>query len=133
MGSPQVITCTAVTPTLLDVVFEWTGPEGNSIINDSRVTISQTTFDNNDTYTSNLQFAYLMEGDEGNYICTVSLMNAMGVNGSDSTQISNLIGRYNNVIYYIKLKSRLSVCLSVCLSCRYLNIVCIEQHGTCLK
>ena len=100
MGSPQVITCTAVTPTLLDVVFEWTGPEGNSIINDSRVTISQTTFDNNDTYTSNLQFAYLMEGDEGNYICTVSLMNAMGVNGSDSTQISNLIGRYNNVIYY---------------------------------
>ena len=99
MGSPQVITCTAITSTLLDVVFEWTGPEGNSITNDNRVMISQTTFDNNDTYTSNLQFAYLMEGDEGKYTCTITLMSVMSVSGSDLTQISNLIGRYNNVMY----------------------------------
>ena len=94
MGSPQVITCTAVTSTLLDVVFGWTGPEGNSIINDSRVTISQTAFNSNDTYTSDLQFAYLMEGDEGDYRCTVSFMSATSVSGSNSTQILNLVGTY---------------------------------------
>ena len=81
------------------VVFEWMRPEGNSITNDSRVTISQTAFNNNDTYTSDLQFAYLMEGDEGDYRCTVSLMSAMSVSGSDSNQILNLIGRYMSCIY----------------------------------
>ena len=93
MGSPRVINCTAITSTLLDVVFEWMGPEGDSITSDSRVTISQMT-SGNDTYTSNLQFTYLMEGDEGNYVCTVSLMSAMSVSGSDSIQILDLIGMY---------------------------------------
>ena len=98
MGSSQVISCTAITSTLLDVVFEWEGPEGDSITNDSRVIISQTT-SINDTYISDLQFAYLMEEDEGNYTCTVSLMSAMSVSGSDSIQILNLIGNDYMYVY----------------------------------
>ena len=88
MGSPQVITCTAITPTLLDVVFNWTGPSGN-IIDDSRVTISQTVI-NGENYTRSLQFTYLMEGDEGTYTCVVSLLS---INNSDSINISALTGQ----------------------------------------
>ena len=85
-----------MTPTLLNVVFNWTGPNG-SIVEDSRVTISPTTSSDN-TYTSNLQFTYLMEGDEGTYTCIVSLVSANGnvnqsVNNSDSVEISALTGQ----------------------------------------
>ena len=88
VGSSQVINCTAITPTLLDVVFTWIGPSGN-IIDDSRVTISQTVA-NGDNYTSSLQFDYLMEGDEGTYTCVVSLLS---INNSDSVDISALTGQ----------------------------------------
>ena len=88
MGSPQVINCTATTSTLLDVVFNWIGPSGN-IVDDSRVTISPTT-SSGDTYTSSLQFDYLMEGDEGTYTCVVSLLSS---NNSDSVNISALTGQ----------------------------------------
>ena len=88
VGDPQVINCTAVTPTLLDVVFNWIGPSGN-IVDDSRVTISPTT-SSGDIYTSSLQFTYLMEGDEGTYTCVVSLLS---INNSASVNISELIGQ----------------------------------------
>ena len=88
VGSPQVITCTAITPTLLDVVFNWMGPNGN-IVDNSRVTINQTVV-NDGNYTSSLQFDYLMEGDEGRYTCVVSLLN---ISNSNSVNISALTGQ----------------------------------------
>jgi len=97
VGSSQVINCTAVTPTLLDVVFDWVGPRGN-ITADSRVTISPIT-SNGSTYTSNLQFTHLMEGDEGNYTCTVSLFSAMSVTASDYVEILNLTGIFMCILY----------------------------------
>ena len=57
-------------------------------MNDSRVTISPINV-NNDIYTSSLQFAYMMEEDEGNYTCIVSLLN---ISGSDSIEILALTG-----------------------------------------
>ena len=90
MGSPQVIYCNAITPTTLDVVFNWTGPEGVPITTDSRLVISPTT-SSDDNYTSSLQFTYLMEGDEGMYTCNVSLLN---VSASQSIQIGSLNGMY---------------------------------------
>ena len=56
----------------------WMGPGEGSIINDSRVSISPTTSSGN-TYTSSLQFTYLMEGDEGTYTCNVMILETSGL------------------------------------------------------
>ena len=75
MGSPQVINCTVSTVSGVEsssVMISWMGP-GGVITNDSRVTISPTTSSGN-TYTSSLQFTYLMEGDEGIYTCNIMIL-----------------------------------------------------------
>ena len=76
MGSPQVINCTVRTVSGVEsssVMISWMGPGGDSITSDSRMTISSTTSSGN-TYTSSLQFTYLMEGDEGTYTCNVMIL-----------------------------------------------------------
>ena len=76
VGSPQDIQCivSAVSGVeLSSVMISWMGPGGESITNDSRVTISPTTSSDNN-YTSSLQFTYLMEGDEGMYTCNVIIL-----------------------------------------------------------
>ena len=84
VGSPQVINCTVSTISGVEsssVVISWVGPSATSAmgpvmnINDSRVIISPTTSSGN-TYTSSLQFIYLMEGVDGNYICNVMILEA---------------------------------------------------------
>ena len=77
VGSPQDIQCIVSTVSgveLSSVMISWMGPGGESITNDSRVTISPTTSSGNN-YTSSLQFTYLMEGDEGMYTCNVMILN----------------------------------------------------------
>ena len=71
------------------VMISWTGPGGSSITNDSRVTISPTT-SNSNIYTRNLQFSYLMEGDEGTYTCKVQILNARS---SASLTLATLTGK----------------------------------------
>ena len=76
VGSPQGIQCIVSTVSgveLSSVMISWMGPGGESITNDSRVTISPTTSSGNN-YTSSLQFTYLMEGDEGMYTCNVMIL-----------------------------------------------------------
>ena len=76
VGSPQDIQCIVSTVSgveLSSVMISWMGPGGESIINNSRVTISPTTSSGNN-YTSSLQFTYLMEGDEGMYACDVMIL-----------------------------------------------------------
>jgi len=55
------------------VMISWMGPGGDIVTNDSRVTISPTSNSGNN-YTSSIQFAYLMEGDNGRYMCNVSIL-----------------------------------------------------------
>ena len=91
MGSPQDINCTVSTVSGVEsssVMISWMRPGGGSIISDSRMIISLTTSSGN-TYTSSLQFTYLMEGDEGTYTCNVMIS---GASGSDSTEIQSLSG-----------------------------------------
>ena len=79
VGSPQDIQCIVSTVNgveLSSVMISWMGPGGESITNDSRVTISPTTSSGNN-YTSSLQFTYLMEGDEGMYTCNVIVLEAI--------------------------------------------------------
>ena len=92
VGSPQDIQCIVSTVSgveLSSVMISWMGPGGESITNDSRVTISPTTSSGNN-YTSSLQFTYLIEGDEGMYTCNVMILKT---NGSNVVQISNLTGK----------------------------------------
>jgi len=93
VGSPQQIHCTVSTINgveLNSVMISWMGPGGDTIKNDSRVTISQTILTSNN-YISTLEFAYLMEGDEGTYICNIAILEA---EGSDFVEIRNLIGKH---------------------------------------
>ncbi|XP_065907794.1 cell adhesion molecule DSCAM-like isoform X2 [Dysidea avara] len=90
VGSPQDIQCTVSTVSgveLSSVIISWMGPGGDTITNDSRVTISPTSGSGNN-YTSSLQFMYLMEGDEGIYECNVMILET---NGTDSTELQNFI------------------------------------------
>ena len=78
VGSPQDIQCTVSTVSgveLSSVKISWMGPGGDTITNDSRVTISPTSGSGNH-YSNSLQFIYLMEGDEGRYECNVMILEA---------------------------------------------------------
>ena len=92
MGSSQVINCTVSTVSGVEsslVMISWMGPGGESITNDSRVTISPTTSSGNN-YTSSLQFTYLMEGDNGTYTCNVMILDT---GGSKSLVLQSLTGK----------------------------------------
>ena len=91
VGSPQDIQCTVGTVNGVEphlVLISWMGPGGDTITNDSRVTISPTSGSGNN-YTSSLQFMYLMEGDEGIYTCSVVILET---NASQYIQLQNLTG-----------------------------------------
>ena len=86
MGSSIMIWCTVSTDGVDfgSIMISWMGPGGDTITSDSRVTINPTTSSGN-TYTSRIQFTYLMEGDEGTYTCNV--MSSTGASGSESIEI----------------------------------------------
>ena len=93
VGSPQDIQCIVSTVSgveLSSVMISWMGPGGESITNDSRVTISPTTSSGNN-YTSSLQFTYLMEGDEGMYTCNVMILET---ESSSVIELETLIGNF---------------------------------------
>ena len=80
VGSSHTIQCTINTVsgvTLDSVKVNWIGPSGTSITNNSRIMIPPLTFSGNNytsSFISSLQFMYLMEGDEGSYLCNVSIL-----------------------------------------------------------
>ena len=91
VGSPQEIHCTVSTVSgveLSSVMISWMGPGGDTITNNSRVTISPIISVNND-YISTLEFTYLMEGDEGIYTCDVMILET---EASDYIELNNLTG-----------------------------------------
>ena len=92
VGYPQDIQCIVSTVSgvkLSSVMISWIGPGRESIINDSRVTISPITSSGNN-YTSSLRFTYLMEGDEGMYTCNVMILSTIT---SDFIDICNLTSK----------------------------------------
>ena len=92
VGSPQEIHCTVSAVSgveLSSVMISWMGPGGNTIANNSRVTISPITSINND-YISTLEFTYLMEGDEGRYTCDVMILET---NASKFIEIKTLTSK----------------------------------------
>ena len=93
VGSTQDIQCVVSTVSgveLSSVMISWMGPGGESITNDSRVTISPTTSSGNN-YISSLQFTYLMEGVEGMYTCNVMILET---SASNIKNVHNLISKF---------------------------------------
>ena len=91
VGSPQDIQCIVSTVSgveLSSVMISWMGPGGESITNDSRVTISPTTSSSNN-FTSSLRFNYLMEGDEGVYTFNVTILDT---SATETVEMSELTG-----------------------------------------
>ena len=83
VGSPQDIQCIVSTVSGVEsdlVIISWIGPNG-SYINNSRIIIKDRmeTISPLNTYNSTLQFTYLMEGDEGTYTCSVTILETANV------------------------------------------------------
>ena len=68
-------------------MISWLGPGGIIDATDGRVSIGSVTDDDNNMYTSSLQFTYLMEEDEGTYICNVMIL---GTSASQSVYLQSL-------------------------------------------
>ena len=107
VGNTQAIQCTISTVsgvTANSVIINWIGPSGASITNNSRIFISSLSYDSGNYSTSSLKFMYLMEGDEGMYMCNVSILQT---NASAAVEVGALIGTvtflYIKQIYYASL------------------------------
>ena len=93
MGSPQVINCTVSTVSGVEsssVMISWMGPGGPITTTNGRVSIGSVADDDNNMFTSSLQFTYLMEGDEGMYTCNVMILDT---SGSQSVALLSLTGK----------------------------------------
>ena len=137
VGSPQDIQCIVSTVSgveLSSVMISWIGPGGESITNDSRVTISPTTSSGNN-YTSSLQFTYLMEGDEGVYTCNVMILETLA---NDVLEIGKLTAKltgkqiygYVNMVNYttdLNYDPLMFVGLNDPFTCHLIHL--IEQDG----
>ena len=98
IGEMQDIICSVtITAAIEPDLVELTWTNNDSIITtDNRVTITPTNITENPssfTYTTTIRFAYLMEGDEGNYTCNVAIDDMME---SRSVKLQNLRGMYIN-------------------------------------
>ena len=104
VGSPQDIQCIVSTVSgveLSSVMISWMAPGGESITNDSRVTISPTTSSGNN-YTSSLQFTYLVEGDEGMYTCNVMILETRATDRAEIVELTGeQLSTYGNVMLII--------------------------------
>ena len=99
----QEIICSVTITSALDpesVELTWTNAD-SIITADNRVTITPTNITENPssfTYTTVIQFAYLMEGDEGYYTCNVI---ANGMIESQTVALQNLISMCG-INYYVR-------------------------------
>ena len=104
VGSPQDIQCTVSTVSGVQsssVMISWMGPGGNIDATSGRISVGSITDEGNNMYTSSLQFAYLMEGDEGTYTCNVVILET---SESQSVDIQTLTGKFSiHSMYSMKL------------------------------
>ena len=93
VGSPQDIQCIVSTVSGVElslVMISWMGRNG-SYISNNRITIEMDGMANHNTYNSTLQFDYLMEGDEGIYTCSVTILETVNL---QTTKIESLTSKY---------------------------------------
>ena len=99
MGSPQVINCTVSTVSGVEsssVMISWMGPGGPITTTNGRVSIGSVSDDDNNMFTSSLQFTYLMEGDEGMYTCNVTILDTSGLQSVDLLSLTGKLCAFTN-------------------------------------
>ena len=101
VGEMQDIICSVTITSTIDpdsVEMTWTNAD-SIITTDNRVTIITNITENpfSFTYTTIIQFAYLMEGDEGNYTCNVEVDDMMETR---SIILENLRSTYASIHNY---------------------------------
>jgi len=99
VGDPLIIYCLVNTTETLDidlVVFRWTRFGGGAIASNNRVTINPAISSGNN-HTNSIQFAYLMEGDDGMYSCDVTILT---VSGSQIVELELLTSKLHKTSYY---------------------------------
>jgi len=91
------------------VMISWIDPEGSTITYNDRVHVKMDRIESemdmqsrnlsqkewvtdNNTYNSTLQFTYLMEGDEGIYTCSVTILDTVKL---QTTEIESLTSKEN--------------------------------------
>ena len=92
-SSSQVINCSVTEVFGVEsdsAMIGWMGPNGD-IMNNSRTMIMDT------TYTSSLQFTYLMEGDNGTYTCNFM---AGEISVSQSVELQPLTSKLSLTSYF---------------------------------
>ena len=110
VGEMQDIICSVTITSAIDpnsVELTWTNND-SIITTDNRVTITPTNITENPssfTYSTTIQFAYLMEGDEGNYTCNVTVDDMME---SHSITLQNLRSMYINFLLNTNIHVRTS-------------------------
>ena len=96
IGEMQDIICSVTINSAIDpnsVELTWTNND-SIITTDNRVMITPTNITENPssfTHSTTIQFAYLTEGDEGNYTCNVTVDNVVE---SHSITLQNLTSMY---------------------------------------
>ena len=106
IGEKQDIVCSVTITSTIDpslVVLIWMNAS-SIITSDSRVTIIPTNVTANShsfTYTTTIQFAYLTEADEGNYICNVAVNEMMESRTTSLQNLRSMQYAYNKVNHYM--------------------------------
>ena len=99
VGEMQDIVCsltTAFGTDISDITLIWVGPNG-VLIEDDRVSVIPTFSDGN-TFTTILQFDYVMEGDEGVYTCDIKI----GENIETlSVDLQNITSKYMITVNFV--------------------------------
>ena len=75
VGDPYEIQCKVHTDQIVnsDIVdITWIGPDNDTIVLDSRLSVTNISIGHN--HTSTLQFSYLSEDDEGVFTCNVTIL-----------------------------------------------------------
>ena len=128
VGSPQDIQCIVSTVSgveLSSVMISWMEPGGESIANDSRMTITPTTSSGNN-YTSSLQFAYLMEGDEGIYTINVMILDTIV---SKTFELKSLLSESWCVLYILLPNVRTYIFSAYCIGIMFVYIcLCVRMY-----
>ena len=99
VGRPQDIVCTValrsiIDPSTVNLTWNISGTDSRVVIIPTNVTTDDSIGDDYNIYTTVIQFAYLMEGDEGNYTCFLTT-----TEGSAESDIElKLTGTYVNII-----------------------------------
>ena len=96
MGEPYEIQCKVQTDPQVhsDIVnITWVAPNGDTVVTNDRINVIPIT-SNGNNHTSQLQFLYLSDEDEGLYVCSVTILN---ITDSMSFDLEEILSKFPSI------------------------------------